>query len=395
MDRRVFLLALAPLAFGTGAFGFTGLLEVIAEDLTITLGEAGQIAAVLALTVALSAPVLAAAAAGVERRRLITTALFLFAAACAACAVAPDFPGLLLFRIAAGLAGALVGPIASTLGASLVPPERRGTALAVIFGGTAMSFLIGVPLSAVVGSAFGWRAAFWLAAGFALAVGILLRVALPRTPAPAAARMGLGAFKLAARPAVAPWLVATCLIFMATQTTVAYLAPVARVAGGLTGGAVGAVQACIGVGSLLGLVVGGRMAGRAGRGLPWFFATVATTQAGYTALLLAAAPSPASVAALGALVLIGAAALFGSVPVLQARLMAAAGPAAPFALALNASMIFLGQGLGAALGGLVVDRAALTWVGAAGAVVALVGLALAGAGERVRAPATGPAAAPA
>jgi DHA1 family inner membrane transport protein len=125
--------------------------------------------------------------------------------------------------------------------------------------------------------------------------------------------------------------------------------------------------------------------------LPAFFAVVAVTQIGYTALLLWAEPSALTVAALAAVVLVGAAALFGSVPVLQGRLMSAAGPAAPFALALNASMIFLGQGLGAALGGLVIDRIALTWVGVGGSVVAIAGLLLAAAAERTGVSRTGAA----
>lgn len=391
MDRRVYLLALAPLAFGTGAFGFTGLLEDIAADLNVSLGEAGQIAAVFAVTVAMSAPLLAALAAGVERRRLLTIALLAFAAACGACALAPDYPSLLALRVGAGLAGALMSPIAATLGVSLVPPEQRGQALAVIFGGTAMSFLIGVPLSAWVGSALGWRAAFVLAGGFAVVVAGLLRAVLPATPAPPSP--GLKVFALALKPTITPWLASTALIFMATQVTVAYLAPVARVTAGLGSDRVGAVQACIGLGSLLGLAVGGRIAGRGGRGLPAFFAVVVVTQLGYTALMLRPDPSPVALAGLALTVLIGAAALFGSVPVLQARLMQAAGPVAPFALALNASMIFLGQGLGAALGGLVLDLTALTWLGVVGALVALAGALLAAASERRPAPALGAAAA--
>lgn len=391
MDRRVFLLALAPLAFGTGAFGFTGLLEDVARDLDVSIGEAGQIATVFAVAVALTAPVLAAVAAGVERRLLLTGALTAFAAANLVCALVPDYPSLLAVRVGAGLAGALMSPISAALGASLVPAEQRGAALATIFSGVALSFLIGVPASAVVGSAYGWRAAFVLAAAFALLVAALLRWTLPRTAAPET-RAGLAVFALALKPTIAPWLACTALAFMATQTTVAYLAPVARVVAGLGSAEVGAIQACIGLGSLAGLAVGGALAGREGRGLPLFFAVVILTQLGYTGLLLAPGPSPFGLAGLVTTVLVGAAALFGSVPVLQARLMTAAGPAAPFALALNASMIFLGQGLGAALGGVVIDGAALTWVGVGGAAVAVVGAGLAVLAERRPRPALGAAA---
>ena len=60
----------------------------------------------------------------------------------------------------AGLAGAMSGPAAS-----LVPPERRGSALAMVSGGMTLAFVVGIPLGSIIGSVFDWRATFLFAAG--------------------------------------------------------------------------------------------------------------------------------------------------------------------------------------------------------------------------------------
>ena len=71
------------------------------------------------------------------------------------------------------------------------------------------------------------------------------------------------------------------------------------------------------------------------------------------------------------------AALFGTSPVIQSQLANAAGPAATIAFALNGSMLYSGQGLGASLGGGVTTFSSLGWIGIAGALAALGALLLA------------------
>ena len=53
--------------------------------------------------------------------------------------------------------------------------------------------------------------------------------------------------------------------FAATFSSIAYLGPIVNRTVGAEGGLVGAFQACIGLGSVLGIVAGGRLADRPGR----------------------------------------------------------------------------------------------------------------------------------
>ena len=66
--------------------------------------------------------------------------------------------------------------------------------------------------------------------------------------------------------------------------------------------------------------------------------------------------------------------MFATNPIIQTELARTSGPAATIAFALNSSMIYLGQGLGAVCGGLVTSQASLAWTGVAGAVLAVIAM---------------------
>jgi DHA1 family inner membrane transport protein len=109
----------------------------------------------------------------------------------------------------------------------------------------------------------------------------------------------------------------------------------------------------IGVGSLAGLVLGGRAADR-GAGKTWILSAFSVQAVAMTLHMIAvkglAAAGWPSWILVSAATLIAAGALFSVMPVIQSRLVQATG-GAPAALAINSSVIALGQALGSSLGG--------------------------------------------
>ena len=203
--------------------------------------------------------------------------------------------------------------------------------------------------ASVVGDIFGWRATFVTAAtlsAIALA-GVLLF--LPRVPAPPK-RAG-GTMDL---PAIWPLYLTTFLAFAANMTLNLYIAPIVRVGAGVTGAGVAAFQSMIGFGSIAGLWLGARAANR-DMGRSWIligFTIQATAMSIHFAATNQVAPAGWPSAALVALgIFVAATALFSITPVIQARLIDMTG-GAPVALALNGSVISVGQALGSAMGGL-------------------------------------------
>jgi predicted MFS family arabinose efflux permease len=348
VNPRVFVLTLVTFAFGSAAFIFAGLLETMAADLGVSTAVAGQLQTAYVLTSAVLGPAAAWALGRLDRKLVVILGLTLGLGLHIACANTPNFQTLLVLRAFAGLAGAMSGPAASVAAASLAPPEKRGSAIALVAGGMTLAFVLGIPLGSVVGSVFGWRSTFYLAASLSALALIAVAFFLPRVP-PAPRRSG-GSISI---PEIWPLYMTTFLTFAANMTVNLYIAPIVRVGAGVTGAGVGAFQAMIGVGSIAGLWLGGRAANR-NAGKSWIlqgFAIQAVAMTTHFAATHHALPPGLPSKLLVALaIFLAATALFSITPVIQSRLIQMT-HGAPVALALNGSVISVGQALGSTLGG--------------------------------------------
>lgn len=367
----VWALAATNFAIGTQSFAFTGSLTPMAQNLGLSEAAVGSLVTLSSVTFAIVAPLAASRVMRLERRGVLVGTMMALAAVNLACVFAPDYPMLAVLRFLAGVVMGLSGSIASVAAAALVPPQDRGRAFASVLGGLTMSFILGVPLASVAGAATGWQGSFVLAAGIAALAAAVLALSLPRLPGAAPAEGQIGA---ALRDRVILGLYATVLAaFASTFAVVAFLGPLVTATTGLTGAGIGAMQAFIGLGSVLGLAAGGRIAPESGAAATRvLMATIAATMLAYLAVV-ALPPGLALGPVLAVVIMAGAAALFALVPLTMSRLAARAGAAAPVVLALNGSVISLGQGIGAGLG-----AAASGVFNFAG--LAMAGLVVAGAG---------------
>ena len=177
------LLSLSYFAMGTAALAVVGTLPGIAATMGLGEGAVAFLVSVFAVTFAIGAPALQILVGHWPRKRLVVIGLVLLAAGSFVTALAPSYPVLVAARILAALGAAAIGPVASALGSSLVPAERQGHALAVVFSGMTIATVLGVPLSAWAGHAIGWRATFGLI-GIAVMVFALLVAAFVRNTGP-------------------------------------------------------------------------------------------------------------------------------------------------------------------------------------------------------------------
>lgn len=374
MNPRLFSLVFAPFAFGTSAFVFIGLIEPMADDLSVGVPAIGQLQTVFALACGLGGPILARLVARFDRKRVLLGVMAILAATNLATALASSFELIAAIRFAGGLFAALTLPVSTTIAVNLVSEDKRPAAIATVLGGYTLAFLVGMPLGSVLGDMFGWQAAFWFAFAICIVALIVLALAAPaHIEAPETGRQN---FASALKGDNALLMGITLLAFCATFATVSFIGPVITAATGLTGSTIGAVQVSTGVGSILGLALGAWLAKLpTRRGLVILVATTAITQLLFALVML----NELGVLALATLIVAmtaGSAALFATSPIIQTSLAQSAGPAATIAFALNGSMLYFGQGLGAALGGWVTAQFGLGWVGLAGTIVALVALAL-------------------
>jgi DHA1 family inner membrane transport protein len=353
---------------------FIGLIDPMAEGLGVGVPLIGQLQMVFAIACGFGGPFLARLLSGVDRKRLLVGVLASMVAMNFASALAPDFATLAVWRFVGGFFAALTIPLATTIGVNMVPAARRPDAIAAVMAGYTLAFLLGMPLGTILGDAYGWRAAFWFAGGIAVVAAVLIALVAPgNVNAP---KLEGATFKTAFGGENPKLMAITLLGFVAAFVTVGYIGPVITQTTGLTGAAIGGLQIATGIGSLIGVPIGALFARLpVKKALFILFVAAGLTQIGF-ALGMHFDLGGASVPLLIATMALGSAALFATTTVVQARLAATSGAAATIAFALNSSMVYFGQGIGATLGGAVIGTIGLSSTGIAGAVVAVFGLAL-------------------
>ncbi|WP_078023274.1 MFS transporter [Luteibacter rhizovicinus] len=153
------VLSMCNFALGSASLAIVGAQASMVSG-GMTVAQAAELVAVFALTFSLGAP-LAQVFVGHRRRRdVLIGGLLILALGSVLCAVAPSYGWLLAARVLAGLGATVVGPMASSIGAGIVPPERQGHALAVVFSGIAIASVLSVPLAISASAALGWRVVF-------------------------------------------------------------------------------------------------------------------------------------------------------------------------------------------------------------------------------------------
>jgi len=352
MPVVVLLLALAVFAQGTSEFMMSGLIPDVAADLHVSVPDAGWLTSAFALGMVVGAPLMAVLARRLPVRLALSGFLSAFLAVHVLGAVTGSFPVLLGTRVVAALCNAGFLAVALAAVASLVGPARTGRATAALLAGTTVACVVGVPAGALLGQAYGWRAAFWAVAAVSLPALLAVHRSVPASPVGPAPRVR-AELAVLRRPDTL-WLLARgALVNGGTFAAFTYLAPLVTGVARLPVTVVPAVLALFGAGAWLGVTVAGRLADR--RPGPVLAAGGTALVAGWPALAAAAgAPVPVLL-----LVPVLGAVSFAVGSTLIARILAATAPGAPrLAGGLATAAFNVGAALGPALAGLVLDAGA-------------------------------------
>ena len=151
----VFALAIGAFAIGVTEFATMGLLPMIAEELGITVPQAGHAVSFYAIGVVVGAPLITTIAAHMDRKLLLLCMMGLFALGNLASMLAPTATLFNIARFVSGLPhGAYLG-IGAVVAASLVPANRRGRAMSRVMLGLTIANIFGVPFAAALGNKIG------------------------------------------------------------------------------------------------------------------------------------------------------------------------------------------------------------------------------------------------
>lgn len=113
----------------------------------------------------------------IGRRRLMIMAVIGFTVASMLCAIATSLPEMVAFRVVQGVTGAFLVPLAQATMFDINPPEKHAQAMALFGGGIMIGPIMGPVLGGWLTDSFDWRWVFIVN----LPVGILAAVMLWRT----------------------------------------------------------------------------------------------------------------------------------------------------------------------------------------------------------------------
>lgn len=362
-------LSLAALASGASLRVTDAMLPRLAAEFSVSLGAASQVVTVFAIAYGFAQLLFGPLGDRFGKYRVIAAACAASAVTSVLCGLAPGHASLLAARLAAGVTAAAVIPLAMAWIGDVIPYERRQPVLARFLIGQISGFAIGTWGGGFAADHLDWRTPFFVLGGFFLLMALVLAhvqrrlpaAALSRAPRDAARASTIGEFRavLASR-----WgrivLLAVFLEGGSLYGALPFVATHLHERFALSLSLSGAMVMVFAAGGLLFAVGAKRLVQHLGE--PALVRSGAILMTG-TLLLTAFAPAwwwvPPACLAMG----FGYYMMHNTLQV-QATQMAPERRGA--AVAAFAGAFFLGQSVGVALAGLLVEAAGTAWVLAAG-----------------------------
>lgn len=368
---QILIMAIAAFIIVTTEFLIVGLLPAMARDLNVSVAAAGQVVTLFAFTVMLFGPFLTARLAGVERKKLFTLILLVFAASNVLAALSTNIWVMALARFIPALGLPVFWGTASETAGQLAGPGNSGKTVSRVYLGISAALVFGVPLGTVAADFLGWRGSFWALAVISLIIAVLMQLCMPTLPSSPQKKLGEKQTDILKQPRFLAHVLLSVLTFTAMFTAYTYLADILQSLAGVPASQVGWWLMGFGAVGMIGNQWGGALVDRYPLGAMVLFLVILGV--GMTAAAPVASNHPWLICAL---VLWGVAytALF---PICQVRVMQAGAKAQALAASLNISAANAGIGLGAILGGLGIGQFGLGALGGIATIIAAMAIVVA------------------
>jgi predicted MFS family arabinose efflux permease len=355
-----FVLMIGNIVTGVSVLAPAGMLAELAQGLNVGIHDTGLLVTYGAVMLCIASPVMAWLTTRMDRRVLLVTTIAVVAVGQALSALAPNYVVVLALRIAMLAVAAIYTPQAAATVAMIVPERERPSAISFVFLGWSLAVAGGLPLVTLMATHLGWRMAYGILAGTAALVAILLFAVLPRGLQ--GKPLSLLSFAEIGRSKRIVSILALTLLQTSGQFTVfIYLAPLLAALTGAGASTVGLFFALYGVMGLTGNIVASMIVTRFGieRTLAICLASIMIGMGLWSA-------GSGWLAAMGIGIVFWGLGFAAINSMQQARLAAAAPDLASASIAMNTSILYVGQAIGSGIGGLLFAQGYMNVVGYAG-----------------------------
>jgi predicted MFS family arabinose efflux permease len=350
-------LMLGNFVTGCSVMAPAGMLGELSSGLDVTIRTAGLLITFGAVVLCIASPMTAWLTSRIERRRLLVATLGVLALGNLASAFAPDYATMLAIRLIMLSIGALYTPQAAGTAALIVSAERRGSTIAYVFLGWSLAAAVGLPLITFTANRYGWHAVYEGIGAIGCLSCLLLAWRLPGGLS--GAPVDLKTWVALGRNGMVMRLLAITTLQMSGQFVVfTFMGPLLKALTGAGPEKIGLVFALYGAFGFIGIAIATRIVDSWG---------AYKTSLLFTSLILIGIAGWALSAGIFPLMAVSVAIWglgFASTNSMQqVRLVAAAPPLAPASVSLNTSVLYVGQAIGSATGGLLFGRDLLHGLG--------------------------------
>ncbi|KAB2393491.1 MULTISPECIES: MFS transporter [Bacillus cereus group] len=362
----IYILALGAFAMGTTEFVVSGILEVISEDLGVSISLAGQLVTVYAFSFAIGALFLVMVTAKFERKKVLFYSMLFFIVGGFIAFFSFNFIILMVSRIVLALSGGVYFVVATNYAAQLAPAEKRGSAIATVITGFTISLVLGVPLGTFISSFMDWRYIFLFISITMLITSALLNKTLPILAGNTALSFN-AQLRLLKDKRLIYGLFTTVLGILGYTMVFAYIAPLLSTLVNFSIEQTSMTLFIIGIFAFIGSRFGGFAVDRWGPNR-----TISISTLIHAACLLLLIITSASTLSMLLVIVIWGTAAWTTTPAQQYYLISLKPQASETVLSFNTAIMNLGMSLGAGLGGVIVGYTSIyhiSWI--AGVIVLL------------------------
>ncbi|GIP23735.1 MFS transporter [Paenibacillus sp. J22TS3] len=379
MNFKIYILALACFVTGTVELIVGGILDLIANDLSISLSTAGQLITLYSVIFAISGPLLLAATSKIERKKLYQMALLVFIIGNVLSTLSPNFIVMLAARVLSAASSSLIVVLSITMASQMAEPSHRARAIGIIYMGVSGSLVLGVPLGMMLGNTFGWRAPFLMISILSALSMVAIQAFITKTPPEATVPLKEQLKSLKSGKIIFGQLISV-LMLTGHLTLYAYLTPFLQETLHINASLLSLFYFIFGIAAVLGGGIGGWVTDKFGAEK-----SILAIVSIFAVVMFLMPLSTVSMYVCMLVMMIWSMLSWSISPSLQSYLIKSAPESANIQLSLNSSALHIGIALGSAVGGIVIEKSTVyynAWIG-----VGFVLLALAAAVLSIKSPA--------
>ncbi len=362
-------LTFATFIFNTSEFVPIGLLTDIKTDFHLTEATVGMLISVYAWAVMILSLPLMLLVSKMEMKRLMLWLVGLFAVFQFMSFLSSSYAMLMLSRIGVACTHAVFWSVISPIAVRIVPDKYRSIALSMVVTGSSVAMILGMPLGRIIGLHVGWRITFLSIGIFAALTLVYMAFRLPRVPS----RGGFSPRKLPAllrQKGVVGLYIFTLLISTSYYVGYSYIEPFMKQVAGMRDSLVTTTLMIYGGAGFLGSIA---FSHYYNRNRKRFISVIVAIMS--VCLLLLTPISGSWVTLIAVCALWGLAATAYNVAMQSNIILITTPESTSVAMSIFSGIFNLGIGSGAFLGGIICSQASIAYIGYAGALLGLTGLA--------------------